>query len=190
MPRPMQEPSLLLRSLSSTKASVSLSPTIAVYIEDDKQMIPLNVLIVDDSMAVVKMLSNKLMSFGYNVTTAKNGLEGLEKMISACSELDLVIMDLQMPVMDGIEATRKYRENEREKEIMQEKLNSLRLADSSSHIPIKRRRLPIICSSANCSGEAGLRAIEAGVDSFLPKPFNMLALTAALDVALGNPTTT
>ena len=144
---------------------------------------PLNVLIVDDSIAVVKMLSIKLTSFGYNVTTAKNGLEGLEKMISACPELDLVIMDLQMPVMDGIEATRKYRENEREREIMQEKLNSLRLANSSSYIPIRRRRLPIICSSANSSGEAGLRAIEAGVDSFLPKPFNKDEFSTALRMA-------
>ena len=144
---------------------------------------PLNVLIVDDSIAVVKMLSIKLTSFGYNVTTAKNGLEGLEKMISACTELDLVIMDLQMPVMDGIEATRKYRENERDREIMQEKLNSLRLANSSSYIPIRRRRLPIICSSANSSGEAGLRAIEAGVDSFLPKPFNKDEFSTALKMA-------
>ena len=146
---------------------------------------PLNVLIVDDSIAVVKMLSNKLMSFGYLVTTAKNGAEGLEKMISSRSKLDLVIMDLQMPVMDGIEATRKYRENERERDWMLQKSDSFRNFDSMSPIVSKlRRRLPIICSSANCNGEAGLRAIEAGVDSFLPKPFNRAQLSAALKEAM------
>jgi CheY-like chemotaxis protein len=138
----------------------------------------LNVLIVDDSIAVVKMLSNKLRSCGHRVTTAKNGAEGLEKMIATSEELDLVIMDLQMPVMDGIEATRRYREREREFQ---------RLDDLDHNIPRglrKVRHLPIICSSANCNGEAELRAVAAGVDSFLPKPFNMDALSIALKEAL------
>ena len=185
---PIQEPTLFLRGMSRSISSTAKGePSFTLLVDDDDDgIVPLHVLIVDDSIAVVKMLSNKLMSFGYLVTTAKNGAEGLEKMISSHSKLDLVIMDLQMPVMDGIEATRKYRENERERDRMLQKSDSFRKFDSMSPIMSKqRRRLPIICSSANCSGEAGLRAIEAGVDSFLPKPFNLLALTAALKEALG-----
>lgn len=56
-----------------------------------------------------------------------------------------------MPVMDGIEATRRYREIERK--------------------DISRKRLSIICSSANSGGETEAQAVAAGVDAFLPKPF-------------------
>lgn len=136
----------------------------------------LSILIVDDSIAVVKILGQKLKSSGHKVVTAKNGAEGLEKMIAMTDELDLVIMDLQMPVMDGIEATSKYREWESKRF----KRSCLEL------IPTQKEdcHMPIICSSANCNGENEIRAVAAGIDSFLPKPFNMAALTAALKEVL------
>lgn len=127
---------------------------------------PLHILIVDDSIAVVKMLSNKLQNSGYTVESAKDGAEGLEKMKVMCDRLDLVIMDLQMPVMDGIEATARFRDWEK-KHVLEP-------------LSAQIRRLPIVCSSANCSGKTEVRAIAAGVDAFLPKPFNMAALTDAL----------
>lgn len=100
--------------------------------------------------------------------TAKDGLEGLMKLKDMCDDLDLCIMDLQMPVMDGVESTEKYRSWERQRAL---------------DCPLIRSRLPIICSSANCSAIAEKRAIAAGVDSFLPKPFSMAALAAALEQA-------
>jgi CheY-like chemotaxis protein len=140
----------------------------------------LNVLVVDDSIAVIKILSNKLRSFGHRVETAKAGAEGLQKMISMGKELDLVIMDLQMPVMDGIEATRQYRAWERETET----------AESSSSKERRNKRLPIICSSANCSQRTMMTAMAACVDSFLPKPFNLAALSSALSEATDPPLST
>jgi CheY-like chemotaxis protein len=130
----------------------------------DELLKPMRILIIDDSIAVVKMLSNKLKGSGHTTNTAKDGAEGLEKMKSLCDDLDLVIIDLQMPIMDGIEATRLFREWE---------LECLRCP-----------MLPIICSSANCSNEAKLRAITAGIDSVLPKPFTMVALTDAFNEAV------
>jgi CheY-like chemotaxis protein len=100
--------------------------------------------------------------------TAKNGLEGLMKLKEMCDDLDLCIMDLQMPVMDGIESTEKYRSWERERAL---------------ECPLIRNRLPIIFSSANCSAIAEKRALAAGVDSFLPKPFSMAALASAIEQA-------
>ena len=126
----------------------------------------LRVLVVDDSTAVIKMLSFKLRSCGHVVDFAMNGEEGLQKMISGSTDLDVVIMDYQMPVMDGIESTRRFREWER-----------IMLSERGG------RHLPIICSSANCSGTALVLALAAGVDSFLSKPFDLAALSAALETA-------
>ena len=121
----------------------------------------LNILIVDDSVSVTKILSNKLRHAGYTVTTACNGAEGLAIMLSAASKLDVVFMDLQMPVMDGIEATKRLRDHEL-------------LVGLGNH-------LPIICSSANSKGEAEELAINAGVDYFLPKPFTTAVLFGLLN---------
>jgi signal transduction histidine kinase len=121
----------------------------------------LNILIVDDSTSVVKILSSKLVSAGHRVFTAYNGAAGLEKMVDMAGQLDVVFMDVQMPVMDGIEATRRYREIER--------LEGL------------GRHLPIICSSANSAGEVEDLALSAGLDSFLPKPFTTATLLSVVD---------
>ena len=86
---------------------------------------------------------------------------GLKLMIDMKNFLDLVVMDIQMPVMDGIEATKRYRKIERD--------------DSD------RRYLHIICSSADTSGKAETLALSAGVDSFLPKPFTATALTNKIE---------
>ena len=124
----------------------------------------LNILIVDDSESVVKILSRKLVSAGHCVFTACNGAVGLEMMTDMAGRLDVVFMDIQMPVMDGIEATKRYREIER--------LSGTGL------------RLPIICSSANSAGEVEYLALSAGVDSFLPKPFTTASLLSVIERAI------
>ena len=121
----------------------------------------LDILIVDDSTPVVKILTNKLVGAGHRVTTACNGADGLDKMIKMAGRLDIVFMDIQMPVMDGIEATKRYREIER--------------------IEGTKKHLPIICSSANSGGEAEEHALAAGVDSFLPKPFTTAVLLGVIE---------
>ena len=120
----------------------------------------LNILVVDDSACIVKCMTNKLKSCGHSVISACNGAEAVDKMVEMRDNLDLVFMDVQMPVMDGIEATKRYRQIE---------------LDNKS-----KKRLPIICSSANCGGQAGALAIKAGMDLFLSKPFTVDELSAAI----------
>lgn len=120
----------------------------------------LNILVVDDSACIVKCMTNKLKSCGHSVISACNGAEAVDKMVEMRDNLDLVLMDVQMPVMDGIEATKRYRQIE---------------LDTKS-----KKRLPIICSSANCGGQAGALAMKAGMDLFLSKPFTVDELTAAI----------
>jgi CheY-like chemotaxis protein len=163
---------------SSSRITLQLPaplPMLPGQLEDSRR---LHVLVVDDSIAVVKILSNKLRSFGHRVETAKDGAEGLQKMILMGKELDVVLMDLQMPVMDGIEATRQYRAWESEAVT----------TDSDCSQERRNKRLPIICSSANCGQRTMVTAIAAGVDSFLPKPFNIAALSCALSEVTDSPT--
>lgn len=76
---------------------LSIMPTLEIA-----EMEVLTILIVDDSPSVIKILSQKLKGFGLSVITACNGADGLEVMVSKKNLLDLVIMDIQMPVMGGI----------------------------------------------------------------------------------------
>ena len=80
----------------------------------EKQIIPrkLFILLVDDSVTVIKCLRNTLKNQGHKVIVAYNGADGVDKMIKFHDSLDVVIMDLHMPVMDGIEACRRLREYE------------------------------------------------------------------------------
>ena len=67
-----------------------------------------SILIVEDNMINRSVLREMLVGFGNEVTEAVNGLEGVKK--AEETPFDLIIMDISMPVMDGIEATQKIRE--------------------------------------------------------------------------------
>ena len=72
---------------------------------------PFKVLVVDDSMFVAKQIGQILTSEGYEVvSTASDGLEGVEKYKELCPNLDLVTMDITMPKMDGVTALEKIME--------------------------------------------------------------------------------
>jgi CheY-like chemotaxis protein len=67
-------------------------------------------MLIDDSLTIIKVAGRSLRQNGYHVTTANNGSAGLDRLIEGydSDEFHFVLMDLQMPVMDGIEAVRRY----------------------------------------------------------------------------------
>ena len=115
------------------------------------------VLVVEDTMVNREVCHELLIHMGHSATFANNGLEALELLLR--ERFDVVFMDCQMPVMDGFETTRKYREWE-----------------------LKRGGgcLAIIALTGNTSDQDKQLCFDAGMDDFLKKPFNLKQLEAVL----------
>ena len=114
---------------------------------------PMRVLIADDHEVNQAIVAAMLKKWGHAVSAAFDGREALEKIAS--ENYDLVLMDLQMPVMDGLDATRRLRERE----------------VASGH-----RRLPVIAMTARAMDEDRQRCLAAGMDGYLSKPLDQRAL--------------
>jgi CheY-like chemotaxis protein len=129
--------------------------------EKEKQSVKQKcILIVDDAPTIVKMIAMMLKRQGYLTEIAENGEIALEKLIDAAtgkhSRYDLVLMDLQMPIMDGLEATRRYR-----------------VFEESHKTDIPAHHQVIIGMSANSDAETTQEALQAGIDDFIGKPFSV-----------------
>lgn len=106
------------------------------------------ILLVEDTPVNQKIAEKLLSRYGCRVTIAGNGLEALAAVER--DTFDLVLMDMQMPEMDGVEATRHLRIREAE---------------------LKLPRRPIIAMTANAMDEDREQCIAAGMDDFIAKPF-------------------
>jgi len=118
----------------------------------------LHVVLAEDNPVNMLLASTLLRREGYNVTTAGNG-EQVLLALSTGKRPDLVIMDVEMPVLDGLEATRCIRRKE---------------ADRS--LP----RIPILALTANVQKDDIDACLAAGMDGFLSKPFDREALEEAI----------
>ncbi|HET7776556.1 MAG TPA: response regulator, partial [Azospira sp.] len=122
------------------------------------------ILLVEDNLTNQEVTRGLLQVFGCQVDVACNGLEALEKW--AGGDFDLILMDCQMPVMDGLEASRELRRREA----------------LSARLPTA-----IIALTANSFAEDRQRCLAAGMNGFLAKPFDEIALMALLTDWLGPP---
>lgn len=113
------------------------------------------VLVVEDNETGQTVASLMLQQFGLEAEIAANGAEALHKVRSAVSAYDMVLMDCQMAVMDGFEATRRIRMHEGE---------------------TGRGRLPIIALSANVQPDDIQACLACGMDDFLSKPLRKEAI--------------
>lgn len=127
----------------------------------------MRILVVDDSLSIRKMSAMLLEKQGHVVVQAVNGKDALELMVLGMKDksfaYDLVLMDIQMPVMDGIEAITRYREFEASFNAEEFK------ADASS----ARKPLNIIAMSACSDASITEKALKAGMNYFIPKPFSI-----------------
>jgi CheY-like chemotaxis protein len=107
----------------------------------------LKVLIVDDTLTNRVLAATILEKRGHFVKTAENGAAAIEHLVK--EDFDLVLMDVQMPVMSGIEAARIIR---------------------SSASPVRRHDVPIFAVTAYAVGDGKRQCLNAGMNGFLTKP--------------------
>ena len=107
------------------------------------------VLLVEDNTANQAVALGVLSNLGFNISIANNGLEAIAAY--STNNYDLILMDCQMPEMDGFEATRKIRLQEHEQE----------------------KHVPIIALTANAMEDDKQRCYDAGMDDYLCKPFDI-----------------
>ena len=117
------------------------------------------VLVVDDDPRLLQIIEMYLRLEGYDVTTAENGEEALVRLTQ--QPIALVILDIMMPGMDGVEACRQIRANQ-----------------ATSAIPI------VMCSALSADEDVR-RARDAGASHMICKPFNLVGLGAVVRSFLG-----
>lgn len=134
----------------------SISEEEAVCIAKSRE--DLNVLVVEDNPTNQKIILKILQKIGYpQVAVADNGEEGVLKLLDG--EFDIILMDCQMPVMDGYQATGVIRDSED---------------------PMMNSTIPIIAITANAMPGDREKCINAGMDDYLPKPVNPKDLEAKI----------
>ena len=124
-------------------------------------------LVVEDNIINQKLIVNILKGFGLTIDVANNGLEAVEKRKSM-QDYDLIFMDIQMPIMDGIEATKIIKKYEDE--------NGL-------------TKIPIIALTANALKGDRERLIKEGLDEYISKPIEMAELLYILHKFIGHKST-
>ena len=113
------------------------------------------ILIIDDDARLVKNVETYLKDFGFNIDAALNGADGLKKVKS--SQPDMVVLDLMMPGLDGLEVCREIR---------------------------KDSTVPIIMLTARGEESDVVAGLEVGADDYLTKPFSLRELAARIKAAL------
>ncbi len=110
------------------------------------------ILVVDDQSQSVELLEAHLVGQGYEIVKAASGEEALEKLSGG--QIDLVLLDIMMPRMSGLEVLEKLRADE------------------------KTRLIPVVMVTALRETEDKVKALEAGCDDFISKPFDKIELLA------------
>lgn len=116
------------------------------------------VLVVDDMGTIRLMLTQHVRQLGHHVTQARNGREALD--LLAAGKFDLVLLDIQMPEMDGHAVLASIKEDPR------------------------LRDIPVVMISGVDEIESVVRCIERGAEDYLPKPFNATLLKARIGACL------
>jgi DNA-binding response OmpR family regulator len=110
------------------------------------------ILVVDDEERIVNFLRSKLKASGFEVLTASNGREGLEQ--AQAQEPDLIVLDLIMPGMDGLEMLKELR---------------------------SYSAVPVVILTAKDADTDRIKGLQLGADDYLPKPFNPDELVARIE---------
>ena len=141
--QPLELLQTLKQVLFENEAKTEIAPSAKITKQTDRLF---NILLVEDNLINQKVATRILEKMGHTVTLAGNGKMALEVLDS--TEFDLVLMDCQMPEMDGYQATLEIRKIEKE----------------------TKKHIPIIGLTANAMKGDREKCLDAGMDEYLPKP--------------------
>jgi two-component system, sensor histidine kinase and response regulator len=149
----------LLRALhpAGLLPSAGSSPIVSPLTDRPEDSRPLRILVAEDNVVNQHLARKLLESRGHSITVACNGREAV--VLHGQQVFDLVLMDVQMPEMDGFEATAALRAREKG----------------------TRRHVPIIAMTAHAIKGYQERCLQAGMDGYLAKPVKAAALFAVIE---------
>ena len=127
-----------------------------------QQFSGVHVLVAEDNEVNQILITELLSNWGIAVTLAQNGAECLALLKAQKQSFDLIFMDVQMPVMDGLDATRHIRQD-------------MQLTD-----------IPIVALTANVMADDQQKFAQVGMNAFLGKPFDLEELNQILHRFVGN----
>ncbi|KAA3618842.1 MAG: response regulator [Flavobacterium sp.] len=136
----------------------SLNDSIKTYVRQDKKLEGLKVLVAEDNKMNQFYIRQLLNNLNVSVDIAENGQEAVEIFEQDRSNYDLILMDMHMPVMNGIEAISTIRKSNKD----------------------AIKKVPIVACSADVFPEARKSAIKAGIDFYLTKPLSEEAVKEVL----------
>src|SRR5699024_8823854 len=110
----------------------------------------MKILVVDDDKEIVELLSIYIQNEGYDVIKAYDGKEAMTKVVTN-PDIDLMILDIMMPIMDGMQVVKELR---------------------------KESQIPIILLTAKTTDMEKIQGLVAGADDYVTKPFNPLEVMA------------
>jgi len=116
------------------------------------------ILIVEDNLDLINVLRSQVQNLGYDSILAVNGKEAVD--MAAIQQPDLILMDIMMPVMNGLQATRLIRENP------------------------KTRSIPILAVTVLATHKDKEECLQSGCDDYICKPFTSLQLALRIEKLL------
>jgi CheY-like chemotaxis protein/HPt (histidine-containing phosphotransfer) domain-containing protein len=161
--KPAQLQSSLLNLISGDKPAVKRPAPAPKFNSSTAQRLPLRLLLADDNVINQKVALRLLQQLGYRADIVKNGLEVLQAI--EAQPYDIIFMDVQMPEMDGLEASRQIRKRQQ----------------APSPHPHFKRPLTIIAMTANAMQGDREKCFEAGMNDYIPKPVRPEMLHAAIE---------
>jgi two-component system sensor histidine kinase/response regulator len=155
------------------KAESDVKQIATQYSINEEMKHSVRILLAEDNPVNQKLAKLMLTKGGYHVEVANNGKEAVEKYTQSPDEFDLIFMDIQMPEMDGLEATKEIRKFETCRSVAEipsgtkEKRENQQLNHSTTQ-PLNH--LPIIAMTANAMKGDREICLEAGMDEYMTKP--------------------
>ena len=159
LPKPVRPSELfnVLTLIATGGGQCNIAPSLQPNEQVDHPNFGARVLVAEDNPVNQEVAEGVLEMFGCQMVSAPNGAIAVD--LFTQEKFDLVLMDCEMPVMDGLEATRRIREIEVSKQI---------LPDSTG----PNGRIPIVGLTAHALSEVKAKCIEVGMNDFLVKPFD------------------